>query len=445
MPSVLLLIADDWSRIAGCYGDPVVRTPHIDAVAARGTVFDLAFCGSPSCAVSRATILTGLHSHTHGQYGHCHGIHGFRTREDVQSLPRVLGPRGVHSACIGKKHVEPSSVYPFDVSDQEPLTSPGAQARAVSRFLGETRGAPFYLHVAPAYPHRMSAGFGLDAHREEFPDTRYDPDTVPVPLFLPDHPDVRKDLAEYYGAVSRYDHCVGQVLEALEASGRADETLVIILTDHGMPFPGAKASSFDSGHHCPLIVARPEQAKRGTRSQALVSWVDIFPTVLEWCGIEKSAWPGELQGRSLVPILEQEHPEGWDETYFSHCFHEVTNYFPYRVLRGRRYKYVRNLAYELSQPFPTDLFRSLSWAAVRREGIENLGRRSRQNVVHRAREELFDLEADPAESVNRVEDPGLANVLAAMRAKLMDFRIRTKDPWLEVSFQEGEPGAPGWG
>ena len=103
--SVLFLIADDWSRIARCYGNEVIHTPNIDALAEEAIVFDYAFCTSPSCAVSRACILTGQHSHTHGQYGHCHGIHGFRTHEFMQSIPKILKANGFATACIGKKHV----------------------------------------------------------------------------------------------------------------------------------------------------------------------------------------------------------------------------------------------------------------------------------------------------------------------------------------------------
>ena len=111
--SVLFLIADDWSRIAKCYGDNFVQTPNIDRLAEQGVVFDYAFCTSQSCAVSRACILTGQHSHTHGQYGHCHGIHGFRTHDHMQSIPKILKMKGFATGCIGKKHVEPSSVTPL--------------------------------------------------------------------------------------------------------------------------------------------------------------------------------------------------------------------------------------------------------------------------------------------------------------------------------------------
>ena len=446
--SVLVIIADDWSRLAGCYGNTVIQTPNIDALAERGVVFDYAFCTSPSCAVSRACILTGHHSHTHGQYGHCHGIHGFRTHEHMESTPKILRAHGFATACIGKKHVEPQRVYPFEFEPNVNARSPIDMAEKVSTFLKQHRERPFYLHVGSAYPHRAGQGFGNERRPPGTKPIPYNPADVIVPNFLPDVPDVRKDLADYYESVSRYDQVVGAVLEALEASGRADETLVFVTTDHAMPFPGAKASSFDTGHHCPLIISSPDQQKRGIRNQALMSWVDFCPTILAWCGVDHPEGFNSLPGRSLLPILEDDSPRPgngkWEETYFSHCFHEVTNYYPYRVLRGRRYKYVRNLAHRLETPLPSDLFRSTTWAAVRRESIAMLGERPRERFLYQSYEALFDMENDPAEANNLIDDPALSSVAAEMRHKLMDFRFRTKDPWLEQSFQEGEPGTERW-
>ena len=159
-PSVLFIIADDWSPIARCYGNHVIKTPNVDALAERGVVFDYAFCTSPSCAVSRACILTGQHSHTHGQYGHCHGIHGFRTHESMQSTPKILKAQGYATACVGKKHVEPPSVYPFDYEPEVDPRSPADIAARVAAFLAEHRDDPFYLHVGSGHPHRASVGFG---------------------------------------------------------------------------------------------------------------------------------------------------------------------------------------------------------------------------------------------------------------------------------------------
>ena len=438
--SVMFLIADDWSRIAGCYGNQIIKTPNVDRFAETGVVFDNGFCTSPSCAVSRACILTGQHSHTHGQYGHCHGIHGFRTHEHMTSTPKLLKEHGFVTACIGKKHVEPNSVYPFDDEPQVNSRSVYDMADRAKDFFNEIGDRPFYLHVGFADPHRSREGFGNENEYREVTEVIYDPDEIIVPNHLPDIPEVRTELAWYYQSISRLDTGYGLMLDALQDSGRADETLVIITTDHAMPFPGSKASSFDSGHHCPFLVSHPELNRRGHHSQAMMNWTNIAPTILDWCGVEPAE---DLPERSLLPILDEKNPGGWDETFFSHCFHEVTNYYPYRVLRGRRYKYVRNLAHNLSTPLPSDLFRSLTWSAVRRDDIEMLGQRPTGRFLHQDREELFDIESDPAESKNLIDDLSLAGIVNEMRRKVMEFRIATKDPWLEVSFQEGEPGAPG--
>src|SRR5699024_773313 len=153
-PNVLFIIADDWSPIAGCYGDDWINTPNIDAAAARGTVFDNAFCTSPSCAVSRACILTGQHSHTHAQYGHCHGVNGFQTLPGTPSTPALLKGAGYTTACIGKKHVEPEPVYPFDFDQRlNDGRSPAEFKQQVDKFLQSAADKPFYCHVGIVDPH----------------------------------------------------------------------------------------------------------------------------------------------------------------------------------------------------------------------------------------------------------------------------------------------------
>lgn len=432
--NVLFLIADDWSPMARCYGNNVVQTPRIDEFAERSVIFDSAFCTSPSCAVSRACVLSGYHSHTHGQYGHCHGIQGFSTHPWITSTPLALKQAGYATACIGKKHVEPASVYPFDFEPKVSPRSTADMADLARTFLNEHQDQPFYLHVGYIDTHRAPGGFGNEKQYRSVPDVHYSPDDVIVPPFLPDLPGVREDLADYYQAVSRFDYGVGLLLDVLEESGRADDTLIILTTDHAMPFPGAKASCFDSGHRVPFIVHHAGLKQRGIHNQALVAHTDIRPTIHEWTGTEA---PDDLAGRSWLPILEEPEAEGWDETYFSHCFHEVIDYNPYRVLRGRRYKYVQNLAYGHVAPLPTDLYRSRTWTAVREGGATHMGARPTLHTRQRAPHELYDLTVDPTESTNRIDDPTLQGVVQEMSEKLYTFRRETKDPWLEIDFQEG--------
>ena len=435
--NVLLLIADDWSPIAGCYGSPVIRTPHVDALAARGTLFSNAFCTTPSCAASRANILTGHYSHTHGQYGHSHSIHNFHTGAHMLSIPRILDKSGYATGIIGKLHVQPFKVYPWTHDYQQvegSPRSPQGMADRAMEFFRSIGDRPFYLHMGFSDPHR---DFGNYAEYPDYDEIRYHPDEIPVPDFLPDHPDVRAELAEYYQSISRLDAGYGRAVEVLEKSGRADDTMIIVMSDHGMPFPGAKGSSFDFGHRCPLIISRP--GANAVENDALLNWSNIAPTVYEWCGVDA---PEGLPERSLLSILDEGHPGDWEETFFSHTFHEVTNYYPYRALRGRKYKYVRNLYPELTTPLPSDLWSSPTWKAIEREGL-SMGGRQTCNFLHQDAEALFDIEIDPVESTNLIHDPALQEIGEEMRTKVRRFRMETKDPWVLASRQMGETGLDG--
>jgi N-sulfoglucosamine sulfohydrolase len=433
--NVLLLIADDWSPIAGCYGNSVIQMPNVDALASRGTRFPQAFCTTPSCAASRASILTGNYSHTHGQYGHSHSIHNFHTQLSMPSIPACLGKEGIATGIIGKLHVQPEEVYPWGYDGQQVkggTRNVSGMADKAEAFFSEIGDRPFYLHMGFGDPHR---DFGNKGTYENVGEVRYSPDEVIVPDFLPDHPAVREELAEYYQAVSRLDTGIGMAVQALEASGRAQDTMIVVMSDHGMPFPGAKGSSFDSGHQCPLIIVRPDAEVNVCGG--LVNWCNIMPTVLEWCGVEI---PETLPERSVLPILDESDPEGWDETFYSHTFHEVTNYYPYRVLRGRRYKYVRNLFPELTTPLPSDLWASPTWQAVLSDNIEMMGKRPTERFLHQDAEELFDIETDPSESRNLIDDPDLKTVAEEMRQKVRKFRMDTQDPWVLASIHGGEEG-----
>lgn len=442
--NVMFLIADDWSQLAECYGNSVLQMPRINEFAQRAVGFDYSFCTSPSCAVSRASILTGQHSHVHGQYGHCHGIQGFRTHEWMSSTPQSLRAAGFATACIGKKHVEPRSVYPFEYEPKVDSRMGADLADHARTFLANNQDRSFYLHVGFSDPHRAPGGYANERDYPGVPKVTYSPNDVIVPPFLPDLPGVREDLADYYQAVSRFDHSVGQLLDVLQESGRADDTLIILTSDHAMPFPGAKASYFDSGHQVPFFIHHPQLKNGGSMNQALINHLDIRPTVQAWCGVDAtstvqdiSGFPHALPGRSLLPILDTPEPEGWDEITFSHCFHEVIDYNPYRVLRGRKYKYVQNIAADHCTPLPTDLFRSKTWTAVRETGATHMGIRSTEHTRKHAYEELYNLETDPVESTNRINDPGLAHIAHDMRSRLYAMRRETRDMWLELDFQFG--------
>lgn len=431
--NVVLLIADDLGMQVGCYGDASAKTPNIDALAKSGTRFTHAFASVASCSPSRATILTGLPTHACGQYGLAHATHNQHTFRAVKGLPAVLAPAGYRSGVIAKLHVQPKESYPFDVEVQNPGRNPVPIAEQAKKFIADTGDKPFFLLVGFTDPHRAAKGFANEGkYPADVPAIKFDPKTLPVPYHLPDQPDVRAELAEYYQSISRLDDGIGRVMKVLEDAKKLDDTLVIFLSDNGIPFPGAKTTLYDAGLHLPLIVRKPGQ-KAGVVNSAMVSWTDIAPTILDWCGVKPEPVAKKavaMAGRSFLPVLEEEKPGGWDTVFASHQFHEVTMYYPMRVVRTREYKLIVNLAHPLEYPFASDLWDSDTWQGVLKRKDTMMGSRSVKAFLNRPKEELYSLKDDPNELKNLAADPAHAKALEDLRAKLAAWREKTADPWL---------------
>jgi N-sulfoglucosamine sulfohydrolase len=442
--NVLLLIADDQGRDLGAYDNPVLRTPNLDQLAARGTLFTHAFATVSSCSPSRSVLYTGLYSHTNGMYGLAHDIHNVHLLPAVRTLPQMLKAAGYATALVGKKHVLPGEALPFDVElapEQPGNRDVAHMASEARKFIAATGERPFLLIVGFSDPHRAAENFGNTRAWPSAPRTTYDAAKVIVPAHLPDAPEVRADLAAYYESISRLDSGVGLFLEALRTTGHDDDTLVIYLSDNGRPFPGAKTTLYDDGVHLPLIIASPEQRKRGVRNGAMVSWIDVTPTILEWTGASAPTDLG-LAGRSVLPILEQAQPPGWDRVFASHSFHEIQQYYPMRAVRTREFKYIVNLAAALPFPIAGDVASSPTWRAIESRPALGLGARSLDAYLHRPPEELYDLAKDPHETRNVANDPAYRRVLERMRAELQTFRAETHDPWLPgTSSPFGHSGA----
>jgi N-sulfoglucosamine sulfohydrolase len=430
--NVVLLVADDLGLQVGCYGDKTAKTPNIDALAASGTRFTHAFASVASCSPSRATLLTGMPTHQCGQYGLAHATHNSHSFRTVRGLPAHLAAAGYRSGVIAKLHVQPKEVFPFDAEIAGAGRNPVQIADQARKFLADTGDKPFFLLVGFTDPHRAAKGFANDnKYPASVPAVKFDPKAVPVPYHLPDQPEVRAELAEYYESVARLDHGVGLMMKLLEETKKLDDTLVIFLSDNGIPFPGAKTTLYDAGVHLPLVVRKPGQ--KPAVCGAMASWTDVTPTILDWCGVKpvaegkKSPLPA---GRSLLPVLEQEAPPGWDAVYGSHQFHEITMYYPMRMVRTRTHKYILNLAHPLEYPFASDLWGSQMWQGVLKRNDAMMGQREVKAFVHRPKEELYDLTADPNELKNLAGDAKSAKVLEELRGKLAAWRERTTDPWL---------------
>jgi N-sulfoglucosamine sulfohydrolase len=440
--NVVLIVTDDQGMVAGCYGNSVIKTPNIDVLAADGTRFTKAFCTTSSCSPSRSVILTGLFNHANGQYGLEHGYNHFRSFDNVKSLPVMLSEAGYRTARVGKYHVGPDSVYKFDQVLGGNSRNPVDMAERSRRLIEAKSDQPFFLYFAPNDPHRGARAnwaplkpnsFGNEPPGEEpkgIVPVHYKPEDVIVPPFLPDTPTCRAELAQYYESISRVDSGVGRLIEILKKSGKFDDTLIIYISDNGVPFPGAKTTVFEAGLNLPCIVRNPAAKKRAVINEAFVSWVDITPTILDFARV-KPARLQKLHGRSFLPVLEKEKPNGWDEVYASHTFHEVTMYYPMRTVRSGNYKLIWNIAYPLPFPFASDLYGSATWQDTLKRGEDYVyGKRSVSAYEHRPQFELYDLQKDPDEIHNLAQDAAQRDRLAELKQKLRQFQKRTNDPWI---------------
>lgn len=438
-PNIILYVCDDLGTELGCYGNQAIKTPHIDALAAEGTRYTQAFCTTASCSASRSVILTGLYNHANAQYGHEHSYHHFRTYDKLRSLPVRLASAGYRTVRIGKLHVGPEEVYKFDQELAGNPRNPVQMADNCQKLFSTKSDQPFFLYICPSDPHR--SGETVDSVVEKpnafgnktggFPGVKevtYRPEDVMVPKFLPDTATARAELAQYYQSVSRIDQGVGRLVQLLKDAGVYENTIILFTSDHGMAFPGGKTTAYEPGLRIPLIVRQPKQ--KPAVSDALVSTVDFVPTIMELASIEAEA-KSPLHGHSFASTIGTDKSTGFDEIYASHTFHEITMYYPMRVVHTRRHKLIWNLAHGLPFPFASDLWEAPTWQDIFRQGKDaKYGQRTVDAYIHRPKFELFDLVADPDETKNLADSPEHRELLAELQAKLKAFQKRTQDPWI---------------
>lgn len=428
--NVLLLISDNqtWHDV-GCYGNPVVKTPNIDALAAEGVRFRQAFATTASCGPSRAVIYSGLLTHSNGQYAHPHREHNQQIRSDVTTVFERLKSNGYRTGLIGKDHVKPLEKYPLDFKPEGSSRNVVWMAEQARQFMSAEE-KPFFLVLSFADPHPTSiegAGWGIKNEIPSYSPVTYDSERLQVPGFLPDTPEVRESLAGYYQLISRMDHGVGLTLKALEESGHADQTLVIFISDHGTSEPGAMGTHYEPGVRVPFIVRQPG-GLRGVVNEALVAFTDITPTVLDWTGTQAPAQ--EFHGRSILSILNDPHPAGWDSVILSHVGHDIFAYYPMRTLRQERYKLIWNVTWRTEYPLPIDTFERRLWSGLRARGASMLGPRTIEQFLHRPQIELYDLQSDPWETRNLAVLDQYTDRKKAMLRELTQRLEEQNDPWL---------------
>ena len=336
-PNVLIVSEDNGPEL-GCYGDPYAHTPNLDRLAAEGVRFENAFVPYSVCSPSRACFLTGLYPHQNGQIGLA--THKFAMyRENTPNFASMLKKHGYRTGLIGKLHVNPESAFPFDFraipgANFNRTKSVADYAAEAARFLAEAQDVPWFLSVNFPDAHlpflRQANGLPADPLSAD--------DVKPMPWIGVDTARLREQVANYYNCLARLDHGVGLLLAELERTGRADNTIVFYIGDHGAQFPRGKGTVYEGALRVPLIVRWPKVATAGQVRHELVSTVDLLPTALRAAGIEA---PQNLPGRELQPLLTGAKATNWRQYIFGF----TTGSFPracfvQHSIRDQRYKLI---------------------------------------------------------------------------------------------------------
>lgn len=424
--NLVYIHSHDTGRYVAPYGH-ALPTPNYQRFAEQGVLFRNAFCANPTCSPSRACLLTGRYAHSNGMLGLAH--RGGSIAQPAHLLPYFLRERGFRTVLTGLEHIHDHRTgqtmaelgYTDDLVADDDFESPHAHERderaahRAVQFLNQhgPSDPPFFLDIGFFTTHRTGTWHNGDASPIG------DPRRVAVPPCLPDTPEVRRDFADYVEAVRRLDGYVGTVLDAIDAAGRADDTLVVLTTDHGLAFPRMKCRLSAHGTGVLLLMRGPSAThnagfRGGRKLQGLASHVDVFPTLCDALGING---PDHLQGASLAPLLDQPDDTG---RVRDHVFSEV-NYHaarePMRGVRTDRFSYIRHLE---PRPHTTrpNIDDSLSKTQLHEAGCFD------QDVVA---EELYDLWADPQECANVADQAEYAEPLADMRTELEAWMTDTKD------------------
>ena len=437
-PNVLLIVSEDNGPELGCYGDANARTPHLDRLADEGVRFDRAFVPQAGCSQSRASFLTGLYPHQHGQIGLA--TWGFRLyRDDTPNLPRSLKEVGYRTGLIGKLHINPASAFPFDMHE---ITSSNFARKNLSDYAKyaksfiEADEAPFFLSVNYPDPHdpwiRQVDGLPKNPLSSD--------DVQIMPYMGIKSPEFREMVADYYNCINRMDNLVGQLMQVLSDSGKAANTMVIYIGDHGADMLRGKRTCYEGGLRIPMIVRWPGSIQPQVRSE-LVSTLDLVPTILKATG---ALMIPELAGTSLTPLF-QKGDATWRTHYFAeyHTHAAAPNYFPQRSVRGDRFKLIESLLPDTIHPDYQKTIEKLHGDYL---GQKYSGKLDLNNVIASAHPnvraayavarkppkfQLYDLRNDPYEFRNLAGDAKYAAQLQDLKRRLNDWRSATKDPLLD--------------
>lgn len=441
-PNILFAIADDWGwPFAALAGDPVVKTPVFDRLAAKGVLFTNAFASAPSCSPSRAAILTGQWHWRLEEGGNLAGV----LPSKFPVFPDLLEKAGYHVGFT-RKGWAPGN----ETGGGRTRNPAGPRFEDFNSFMSaRPKAAPFCFWFGSTDPHRK---YDVDSGVK----SGMRPESVKLPPWLPDSDVVRRDLCDYYLEIQRFDREVGEILSKIEQIGEAENTLVVVTADNGCPFPRAKATLYEAGTHVPLAIHWPGKAEGGRKVDDLVSLSDMAPTFLEAAGLRP---PGEMTARSLLPLIQSGKDISRNYVLTGMERHVPSRGpnrggYPMRAIRTHDFLYIRNFHPERwpagdpngfekpgAQPFTyaqmedrtqhafadIDAGPTKAWMVQHRHEPD-VRRLYQLAVGKRPEHELFHLRTDPFAMKNVASESAYARDLQSLQQRLMAELKQTGDP-----------------
>jgi N-sulfoglucosamine sulfohydrolase len=451
-PNILIITADDLGyNSVGVFSCKVNNiTPNIDRLAGEGIRFIHAHINCSVSQACRQSLLTG-------RYPHNNGAEGFEPiNMDVPTLPEQLKKVGYFNGILGKEiHHQPVKRFFWDfipfITERDSVWRSG-NSRNPSLFhqysakffsLAREQNKPFFLVANSHDPHRPFAGSSSDSTtwgNNMPPITRlFSTDEVVIPGYLPDLPEVRKEVAQYFGSVYRCDQNIGAVLDALSESGLAENTLVIFLSDHGASFPYSKAQCYLNSTKTPLIVRWPGKViPKSADSTHFVSGVDLMPTIMEAAGLTLIP---NLDGRSFLPLLLNKNQGNRDYTYAT--FYQIfeKKRYPMRCLQDKNYGYIYNFWSDGKAIMTGDATEGLTWNAMVEAAKTDSEIAKRVELYkYRVPEEFYDFKDDPDALHNLINDPVYIGEIEKFRKRMLEVMKRCNDPAYETFRDRNNPG-----
>ena len=447
--NVLFITADDLGPLLSCYGEKRISTPNLDKLAASGVRFEVAYVAQASCSPSRSAMLTGLYPHSNGQFGLVNTGHELHAHLQDKTIPNVLKEHGYRTGIIGKLHVAPEQKFQFDFRHHVGVNTRRVRdvAKLSKQFFTETGDKPFFLMVNFSDPHAFRRE--NEARAWYFPPQVDNLPAKPIPATREtlfdwqgiDTPEQRERTANYLNAVLRLDDGIGMLMDELKSAGHLEDTAIIFCGDHGPPFDRGKTTAYEHGLRVPFMVRWPGVSKTGVSSKAMVSTVDIAPTIYEIAGVKA---PIAMHGKSLRTVLDGS-TRGWRQ-YLGAEFHRhgANPFYPRRTVRDDRYHIIHNLLASRNNP-PLGIDGDKAHKIVNESRYDGTPvRRAFDRYAHPPEFELYDVSTDPLEFVNIADKPEAKPVLNRMKAALLEWRKETQDPFLDPAVLEklDREGAP---